>query len=453
MKLPQLGAWSVLTVALAYTLPTTTTRAQSWPQFRGPDGTSVIPGAALATEWSTETNIAWKIEVPGTGWSSPVVAGDRVFVTAAQFENQPRPSGFRRGVSSMRSYREDSRKLMTDTQFLVHCYRLSDGEKLWSRTLAERVPAFTIHPSNTYATGSPVTNGNAVFTHFAAAGVVAAYDLEGELLWKKDLGAFPAGNGFGAGSSLSIGEGLVFLQCDNDEASFALALDPKSGDEVWRLDRDSRTSWSTPLLWRNRARTELVLCGSGTVTGVEPATGETIWELEGFGGSFSSTPASDADQLYFGNSGPGSAGPLTTVVAGAEGEVPYQQGQPSKWSPWARTGSGPGLASPVAHDGFLYVVAGSGILSCYNVETGERLYQERLPKGGSVASSLWIANGELYALDELGTTHVLALGPNFEVLRQNRIEDLFWSTPAVLSDTLLLRGADFLYCVREDSKS
>ena len=432
---------------------TTTLAAQNWPQFRGPDGSGVVKNATLPAVWNNEENVAWKTPLPGSGWSSPIVTKGRIFVTAAEFPQQPRPSGFRRGVSSMRSYRSDSKKLMTDTAFKLHCLNLSNGELIWTRTIATQTPAFTIHPSNTYATGSPATNGSLVFSYFAAAGVVAASDLEGEARWKIDVGAFKAGNGFGAGSSLALGEELLYLQCDNDEKSFVLAMDPNTGKEAWRIDRPTRTSWSTPILWNNTFGTELILCGADTVASHNPTTGKEIWNLSGFGGSFSSSPAFDRDQIYFGNSGPGSAGPLTTVEAGAKGVVPYQKGQASKFSPWARTGSGPGLSSPVAHKGLLYISAGTGILSCYDTETGERLYKERLPNAGSIAASLWIVNDELYALDELGATHIIKTGTEFEVLRRNQIDDLFWSTPAVLEDTLILRGADNLYCIRNQKTS
>ena len=430
---------------------TSTAFGLDWNQFRGPDGSGVIPSAQLPKEWSAEKNLAWKTPIKGTGWSSPIVVDGSIFVTAAVFPDQPRPSGFRRGVSSMRTYRQDSEKMITETDFVLHSLRLEDGKLNWSRTVTTKKPAFTIHPSNTYATSSPATDGTHIFTYFAAAGVVAATTLDGKPAWERDLGAFPAGNGFGAGSSLMIGDGLLFLQCDNDEQSFAIALEPDSGETVWRVDRNSRTSWSTPILWENRFGKELILCGADTVTSLEPQTGKEIWKLTGFGGSFSSTPAFDSDRIYFGNSGPGSAGPLTTVEAGARGAVPYQKGQASKYSPWARTGSGPGLSSPVAYEGLLYISAGSGILSCYDTSTGDRLYKERLPNSGSVAASLWIADDQLYALDELGTTHIIQTGPEFKVARTNQIEDLFWSTPAVFNNTILMRGADFLYCVREES--
>ena len=423
--------------------------AETWPQFRGPEGSGVVKGVQLPPIWSNEENLAWRSKVGGKGWSSPIVVGQQVFVTAAEFPGQPRPSGFRRGVSSMRSYRKDSEKLMTETAFKLHCLNLADGALQWSRTLATRTPEFTIHPSNTYATGSPATNGEAVFAHFAAAGIIAATDLAGKELWARDIGAFKAGNGFGAGSSLSIGRDLLYLQCDNDEESFVLAIDPWTGEDRWRVDRETRTSWSTPVLWQNHLRAELIVCGADTVTSFAPGTGEELWKLSGFGGSFSASPAFDAQRIYFGNSGPGSVGPLTTVEAGATGRVPYQKGQPSKYSPWARTGSGPGLSSPVAYKGLLYISAGTGILSCFDTSSGERLYQERLPSAERIAASLWVADDELYALDEGGTTHVIQTGPDFKVLRQNTIEDLFWSTPAVLDRALILRGADYVYCIRQ----
>lgn len=315
--------------------------------------------------------------------------------------------------------------------------------------MTSRKPAFIIHPSNTYATESPATDGRHVFTYFAAAGILAAFDLAGNKAWQVELGAYRAGNGFGSGTSLTVHDGKVFVQCDNDEKSFVAAFAVDSGTEIWRHARNGRTSWATPLVWNMDGKTVLVTCSAGRVTGHKLETGEAMWMLDGFDGSFSASPAADGGRLFFGNSGPGSRGPLACVEAGAIGELEYTLGQSSKHVPWTRAGSGPGLASPVASKGLVYVSGGTGILSCYESATGERVYQKRLPGAGSIAASLWIAGDKLFALDESGKTFVVKAGREFEVLETNQIEDLFWSTPAIAGESLLLRGADRLYCIRD----
>jgi outer membrane protein assembly factor BamB len=427
--------------------------ATDWPQFRGPAGTGLLANQNFPSTWSSDGNIAWSAKLPGSGWSSPVTTGDHVFVTTAVFEGQNSPKGFRGGVSSMRTYRRDSESQRTETRFELHCLNLADGKTLWTKEVIQRKPAFIIHPSNTYATESPATDGKHVFAYFAAAGIVAAFDLKGTPVWRADLGAYPAGNGFGSGSSLALHECTLFVQCDNDEKSFVVALDTASGKEIWRHSRDSRTSWSTPIIWKNDTRTVLVTLSAGRITGHNLETGEPIWKLDGFDGSFSASPAATSNRLFFGNSGPGSRGPLAAIDSRASGDLDYTLGKASKSVPWTRAGSGPGLSSPVAYEGLLYVIAGTGILSCYDCQNGERIYQERLPNARSVAASLWIAGDKLFALDESGQTFILKTGRKFEVLRTNRIDDLFWSTPAISGDSLLLRGAKNLYCVRKNKSA
>lgn len=428
--------------------------AAEWPRFRGADGSGRMRNQAFPSEWSNDKNIAWTAKIPGAGWSSPVSANGKVFVTTAVFDDQPDPKGFRGGVSSMRTYRQDGERNRRSTSFELHCLDLATGKELWSRRVVEKTPSFIIHPSNTYATESPATDGDRIFAYFGAAGTVAAYDFTGKRLWKKEIGRFVSGNGFGSGSSLAVDGDKLLVQFDNDgEESFLAALDTKTGDQIWKSTRDSRTSWSTPVVWNNSFQKVIVSCSAGMVTGHDPKTGKPIWRLTRFDGSFSSSPALTPDHIFFGNSGPGSRGPLAAVSAKAKGNETLTLGQGAEWITWTRAGSGPGLASPVAHNGLLYVTGGKGILSCYRTSDGEMLYKERLPGAASVAASLWIAGDQLFALDENGKTFVIATGPEFKVLCSNQIDGLFWSTPSIVGDSLLLRSADRIHCIRSTSKA
>jgi len=428
--------------------------ANDWPRFRGPDGSGRITIRSFPAEWSDTKNVAWTAKIPGSGWSSPISTGGRIFVTTAVFDEQPGPKGFRGGVSSMRSYRQDGEKNRRDTMFELHCLDLKSGQKLWHRQVVQKTPSFIIHPSNTYATESPATDGKRVFAYFGAAGTVAAFDLDGQPLWTKEIGRFISGNGFGSGSSLAVDDGKVIVQFDNDgEESFVAALDTKTGTEIWKSKRDSRTSWSTPLVWNHTKGKVIVSCSAGMITGHDPETGKSVWQVTKFDGSFSSSPAVADDMIFFGNSGPGSRGPLAAVAANAKGTRAMTLGQSTDWMAWTRAGSGPGLASPVAHDGLLYVTGGNGILSCYRTRDGEMLYKERLPGASSVAASLWIAGDHLFALDEKGKTFVIPTGPEFMVKRTNQIKGLFWSTPGVAGDSLLLRSADKIHCIRTTNKA
>ncbi|MEO1528119.1 MAG: PQQ-binding-like beta-propeller repeat protein, partial [Planctomycetota bacterium] len=205
-------------------------------------------------------------------------------------------------------------------------------------------------------------------------------------------------NDFGTGSSLALHDGLVFVQCDNEEQSFVCALNASSGEETWRINRDGGTSWSSPVIWNNKLRTELVTCGSGTVTGYEPATGKVLWTLTGAGGAFSASPTFDAERIYLGQSGRTSRGPLVAVNAGAAGALTYDS-LGDKGIAWIQDSSAPGMCSPVVANGFVYVLSRS-ILSCHDAATGERLYRERLKDASSVTASLWAAGDKIFGLNE-----------------------------------------------------
>ena len=369
---------------------------------------------------------------------------DKIFITAAESESNAKPKGMSGGVASMRTFRSAK---PGKHQFVVSCLNLDTGETIWKKTVGELTPS-AIHPSNTYATESPATDGERLYTFFATTGTLCAWDFDGNELWRRELGVYKAGNGFGTGSSLAVDSDRLFVQFDNDEKSFVVAFDPKTGHEIWRDDSRSKTSWSTPLLWETSNGTELVTCGSGIVTAYNPADGSVKWKLSGMQSGFSGSPAVDEKAIYFGNSGPMSAGPLVAVSSGTSGEVALDSNFKSDKIAWSRTRSGPGMASPVATGGFLYVPGSGGILNCYDTATGERVYRSRVPNMKTVVSSLWADGNHVFILDEAGTTHIIRAGKEFEVVGTNKIDDLIWSTPTIAGNTLLIRGVEKLYCIR-----
>ena len=419
------------------------TRSADWQQFRGGVAGKFVE-LSHPLEWDADTNVAWSVPMNGSGWSSPVVVGDRVFMTAAVSEDGSRPKGMMAGVASMRSYRSAK---PVKHRFVVSCLSLNDGSELWTRTVDEIVPP-VVHPSNTYATESPATDGERVFSYFATTGSLIAWDTDGEELWKKNVGSFRSGKGFGTGSSLAVSDGRLFLQCDNDESSFVVAYNAGDGEQLWRDERSTKTSWSTPLIWNTGAQNQLVTCGSGVVTSYDPAGGNILWRLSGIQSSFSASPSIDSDHIYFGNSGPMSAGPLVAVKAGTRGEVQLDKNFKSEKVAWSRTKSGPGMASPVVAQGYLYIPGSGGILNCYDAATGERVYRTRVPKMGTVVASLWADDDRVLILDENGSTNIIQTGSEFRILATNSIADLFWSTPAIAAKALLLRGVEKLYCIR-----
>ncbi|MFP6765679.1 MAG: PQQ-binding-like beta-propeller repeat protein [Planctomycetaceae bacterium] len=426
-------------------------QSADWPWFRGQLGNSSLARLEHPAVWNESQNIAWTADLPGGGWSSPVVSDGRVFVTTASAGGRLKPKGFSAGVASMRGFFGNAGKPVGKVLFEVHCMRLTDGRTIWSKPVVEAEPPHRVHPSNTYATESPVAVDGRVYTYFASIGIVACLDHDGEEVWRVNVGAFPTSSHFGTGSSLAFDRGRLFLQCDNQTKSFLLAIDCATGKELWRVNRSGRTSWSSPLVWQNHVRTELVVCGSTDVTSYSLNSGKVLWRLTGINGSFSASPAADRQRVYFGNSGPGRSGPLVAVNAGAAGELTAQNSEAASGVAWVQQSSGPGLASPVSDGQFVYVT-GRGILSVYNATTGERVKRTRLQSGSSIAASPWIAGDRLFILDEAGNTQVMKTGRNVETISTNSINGLFWSTPSIAGPNLLLREAGRLYCVRGNGK-
>lgn len=417
--------------------------ADSISSFRGPTGNGVTQ-SDLPESWGTEKNIAWSVEIPGGGWSSPVIAGERVFVTTAISDDGTRPMGWGRGVQSMGSFYQ-SKPPSSPMSFEVHCLELATGKTLWKKQVTTRIPKHKIHPSNSYATETPVTDGKHVYVFFGGIGTVACLTVDGEQVWTKELGDYKTGNDFGTGSSLALHENLLFAQCDNEEKSFLTAINAETGEEVWRDSQRSGTSWGSPVIWNNDVRTELVVCGRGQVKSFVPATGEVLWTLGGTGGGYSSTPTCDAKRIYFGQSGRASRGPLVAINAGASGTLSLDD-EGSAGVAWATKNAAPGMASSVAVNGKVFVLSRS-VFSCHDAETGKQLYRERLKDASSVTASLWAVGDKVFALNEGGQTSVMQVGDEFELLGTSELPGLFWSTPTAGENVLLIRSTDKLYCV------
>jgi outer membrane protein assembly factor BamB len=433
--------------------PAAVGRADEWPQFRG-NGSGVFEGSPLPTEWGPGKNVRWKTPIPGVAWSSPVVWGDKVFVTTAVTDNQykpgppdktPPPKGPPGGGPPNQIYRWE-----------VLCVDRESGKVIWKQQVTKGKPRIPIAPYNTYATETPVTDGERVYAYFGMHGV-HCYDVKGKLVWKKDLGAFPTKQNYGTASSPVLEGDRLFLQVDNEQQSFLVALDKKSGNEVWRADRNEKTNWGSPIIWKNKKRTELVTPGARNVRSYDPATGKVLWEIAGTGGNNTNAPVGDADNVYVLQQGappngpgqPGGHGALVAVRAGAEGDVTLKPGESANAGiAWSSKRGPESDTSPLAFQGHVYVFGRMGILTCYDAATGKEVYRERVPGIKNIWASPWGNDGKVYILDDSGTTVVLQTGPNFEVLRKNTLDDTTWATPAAADGAIYLRGVNYLYCIK-----
>ena len=405
--------------------------AADWPQFRGPDGNGLTSEANLPDQWDAEANIKWKAAVPGKGWSAPIVANGKAVVTTAVAE----VPGDQSSVHS----------------FEVHCFDVATGERLWQQVAKKEKPRIPTHPDNTYASETPVTDGEHIVVYFGMTGVFC-FDFDGKPLWQKDLGAFPMENDWGTSSSPALHDGLVFVQVDNETDSFLVALDVESGDEKWRVSREEKTNWGAPIVWTNSKRTELVTSGS-TVRSYDPQNGELLWQLVIDSGRSCSTPAAYGDLLLVGRedrsdrgAGPGG---LFAIKAGGSGDITPAEGETSsEFVLWSNRKAAPAMASPILLDGHVYILSRrGGIVGCYNAGTGEEVYRERLEGSREFWASPWAFDGKLFCPGDSGATHVLAPGSEFKPLHTNQLEGRFWASSAAADGVLLLRSADSLYCI------
>lgn len=425
--------------------------ADDFVQFRGA-GVGVVTGQDVPLKWSTTENLAWKVSLPGSGWSQPVVWKDRLYVSSAESDPPIRPKNFADGVKTPQSMGLGGFSSAPDVtiNWQLLCLDASTGQLLWKHTVTSGKPQYPVHPSNTYATETPVVDEHGVVVFFGATGTLAAVSHEGQTRWQQELGAFPSSSGFGTGSSLAIDKARVFVQHFTTKSASVICVDIPTGVTKWKHERAKQgSSWSSPIVWRNVMRNELVVAGNDEVDSLNLETGEVLWKLGKVKAPTACSVAADNERLYFGGSDPFSKGPLFALTAGSSGDLtPEKMNGTFAGCAWSEAKAGPGMASPVCSGQYLYV-AGDNILRCYDATSGERLYQNRLPGLKLVAASPLIIGDKLLVVDEAGAAVLVKVGREFEVIGGGNIEDVFWSTPAVGHNSIYLRSIEALYCIRQ----
>ncbi len=435
----------IVCLALLVVFVTQPVRSDDWFQFRGPHANGLAGSDELPIKWGANENIQWKVPIPGRGWSQPIVWGDKIFITTAVSE--PGSSAVGR---TQRQRGGRNRGPQPDFRWEVYCLNRHSGDILWKQVAMQGKPRQPTHRSNTFASETPVTDGKHLYVYFGMTGLFC-FDLDGNPVWKKDLGAYPMQGNWGTSSSPALYDDSLYLQIDNQEDSFLVALDSATGDEKWRLARDEKSNWSSPIIWKNNRRTELVTAGSNKIRSYDPASGKVLWELDAGGGRSSSSAAGDGERLYVGTEGRDSGGFLFAINSTANGNITPRPGHSSSAGvAWSRPKAGPPMASPLVYQGYVYTLQRrSGIVNCYNAKTGELEYENRLPGAAAFWASPWAYDDMVFCLDDRGTTHVLGTGSELDVLAQNKLSEQFWSSAAIAGQTLLLRGANHLYCIRQ----
>ena len=445
--------WVIVAAALLCLLwpPDAHAASDNWPQFRGPDGTGVVADdPALPETWSATDNVAWKTPIPGLGWSSPIVWGDRVFVTTVVADEDY--EGPRAGLYLPAGGADVPPDPPPGTHhWMVVCLDLASGDPLWQRTARSGPMAATIHPKNSFASATPVTDGERIYVLFGNLGLFA-YDLDGRLVWSRDIDPRPDQWGWGAGSSPALLDDQVLVMHDNDEESYLASFDAATGEENWRTPRDEVSAWSTPFVWRNDLRTEIVTVAKTRVRSYDPA-GNLLWWFAGQMTSATVPTPVPGDGLIYVSSGHVGHDhrPVYAVLPGAAGDItlgPRQRA--NEYIRWYDPRGASYNPSPLLYRGIYYTLLDRGFLTAHDARTGRTVYDRvRIEPGATFTSSPWAYNGKIFALSEDGDTYVIAAGPEYELLGKNELGEMALATPAIAGRTLLLRSAGYLYAIRK----
>ena len=439
------SVWAVLLAVVGASDAT----AQNWPSFRGPGAGGVADGQNLPAAWDAAQGpgVRWKTAIPGLAHSSPVVWGNRVYVTTAV--SSAGDDSFKAGLYGEGTASEDR----SIHQWKVFALDKETGEVIWERVAYQGVPKEKRHIKATYANASPATNGEYVVAFFGSQGLYA-FTADGTLAWKKDLGRLDVGAydapdyEWGSASSPVIFENKVIVQVDTQAEDYLLALDLGSGETVWKTERDELPSWGTPTVCRSDGRVELVTNGSNFIRGYDPAGGKELWRLGGSSQITAPTPVCEEGVIVVVN-GRRPEKPVFVLRPGAEGDITLGEGQTSSASVvWSVEGRGSYMPTPLVYRGHLYVLQNQGILDCYDLETGGEVYRQRLPHGGSgFSGSPVAADGVLYLPGEDGDVFAVKAGSEFELLSRSSLGELLMSSPALSDGMMYLRAHHHVFAV------
>jgi hypothetical protein len=426
--------------------------AQNWSQFRGQNASGVADGGkSTPATWDATkmTGVRWKTPIPGLAHSSPVVWGNRVFVTTA-VSTEAKPAA-RYGLYGDVDPVKDEPK---HTWHVIALDKLT-GKVLWDRVAFEGAPKTKRHPKATHASSTPATDGKHVVALFGSQGLMVCYDENGKLLWTTDTGVLDAGwfydpdYQWGHASSPIIYKNLVVVQADVQKDSFIAAYDLKTGKQVWKTMRDEIPSWGSPTVAEGKTRAELITNGTKFIRAYDPATGKELWRLGGNSEIATPTPIFAHDLIYVTN-GYRPIQPIFAVKVGtANGDISLKDGKETNDAiAWSKQRGGPYMPTPIVYGDIFYVVSNQGVLAAYNAVTGERLYQERLAgKGGAFTASPVAADGKLYFSSEDGDVMVVKAGAKYEFIGTNPMGEVMMATPAVSDGMLFVRTKDNLYAI------
>jgi outer membrane protein assembly factor BamB len=425
--------------------------SQNWPSFRGYNASGVTDGTPTPTTWDAvkSVNVLWKTPIPGLAHSSPVVWGDRVYVTTAI--SSKGNNDFRHGL-----YGDvDSDNDISKHAWHVYCLDKTSGKIVWDKISAEGVPKIKRHIKSTHASSTPATDGKHVVAFFGSEGLFC-YDVNGKLLWKQDLGVLDAGwfydpdYQWGTASSPIIYKNMVILQCDVQKNSFIAAYDINSGKQLWMTPREEIPSWGTPTIYEGKTRTELITNATKAVRSYDPLTGKELWRFSGNPEITATTPITGHDLIFICNSYRPNQ-PIYAIRPGATGDISLKDDKTSSdFVAWSYQRGGTYMPTPIVYGDYFYTCNNNGVFSCYNPKTGEKIYQQRIgDKGGAYTASPVAADGKLYLTSEDGDIFVIKAGPKYELLATNPMGEVLMATPAISDGMIFVRGQHSVFCITD----
>jgi len=447
-----------------------------WPQFRGPAFNPISSNPQLAERWSRTQNIEWEATVAGRGWSSPVVANGKVFVTAVvtdgaskppqtgtEYSNQYVAELTKQGLSPKEVEAKVVERDMelpheVSLHYLLYCLDLKSGALQWKREFYAGRPPGGRHRKNSFASETPVTDGKAVYVYIGNHGLYA-FDFKGKPLWKTALESSPIYLEFGTGASPVLKGDQVLITADAQKHQYIAAFDKRTGKQLWRTNRDiggppgemaRRSGWTTPYVWTNSLRTEIVTIGPRTAISYD-GEGKELWRMSNMTEMPIPSPFAVDGVLYL---DAGRGGALYAVKPGASGDITLAKDTRSnEFVLWAEPRGGTYMPTPVVYDGGAYTLTETGILTRVDAKSGKLSYRARLGvDAGYFTASPWAYNGKVFFLNEDGKTFVVRAGESFELLHTNPLDDFSMATPAIAGDRLLLRTESKLYSIKASAR-
>jgi len=426
----------------SFSLLARTVSAGNWPQWRGPDGSGISTEKNLPSEWSPTKNIKWKTPIEGRSHSSPIVWGNRIFLTTAvEGAEVAGAKAVKHQIDGKDFIHPDSVGANKKHTFKVIALDRDSGKMVWQSTAWEGTPYDDRHRKSSYAASTPATDGKMVYAFFGTEGLYA-YDFKGKLVWKAQLGNIGT-LGMGAATSPILFDNFVIVQADeeNATASFIVALDKKTGKEVWKTPRKIQVSWCTPLLVRTATRTELITSGTENVIAYDPATGKELWRHKGLESNAIPSPVANSEMAY--------------LVAGFPTKITYaiRLGQNGDLTgtpnvPWKYEKGTAYVPSPILYGDYLYLTTDRGILTALDAKTGEVKYEGgRIPIPATFTASPVAYEGKILMTSEDGDTFMIKAGPKHEILGTNSVGEAVYASPAIADGRIFIRGEKNLYCI------